>query len=248
MKPFKKWCNSVGLAANKFHEDKTGKDFLVEFPLDENARDIHEAPITARIQVESTDKKRRKEQITVSNLKRLATELGPSFIVFIEFNGKDDPHKAFLIHIDNQWTTKILKRVQQANNPSPNKNKKKKKPKEGKRGPKKQEQAGPALHQKTITVKYDKTDKLPKPNGESLKAAIEAAVPQGMHKYAEDKKKHLESTGYEDGYGTFKFSVADERNISGLIDVSLGLKDCVEVKDHAFRHRHQERRIPPAHR
>ena len=33
---FKKWCNSVGLAANKFHEDKTGKDFLVEFPLDAN--------------------------------------------------------------------------------------------------------------------------------------------------------------------------------------------------------------------
>ena len=33
---FKKWCNSVGLAANKFHEDKTGKDFLVEFPLDQS--------------------------------------------------------------------------------------------------------------------------------------------------------------------------------------------------------------------
>ena len=28
---FKKWCNSVGLAANKFHEDKTGKDFLSSF-------------------------------------------------------------------------------------------------------------------------------------------------------------------------------------------------------------------------
>ena len=35
---FKKWCNSVGLAANKFHEDKTGKDFLVEFPLGSQER------------------------------------------------------------------------------------------------------------------------------------------------------------------------------------------------------------------
>ena len=53
---FTKWCNSVGLAANKFHEDKTGKDFLVAFPLDANAKHIHEAPITARVQVKSTDK------------------------------------------------------------------------------------------------------------------------------------------------------------------------------------------------
>ena len=52
---FKKWCYSVGLAANKFHEDKTGKDFLVEFPLDENAKHTHEAPVTARVQVKSTD-------------------------------------------------------------------------------------------------------------------------------------------------------------------------------------------------
>ena len=126
--------------------------------------------------------------------------------------------------------------MQEANNPSPKKNsKKKKKPRTGKRGPKKKkEQTGPALHQKTITVKYNKTNKLSKPNGKSLKAAIEAAVPQGMHQYAEDKKKHLESTGYEEGYGTFQFSVEDERNISGLIDVSLGLKDCVEVKDPTF--------------
>ena len=65
---FKKWCDSVGLAANKFHEDKTGKDFLVEFPLDANAKHIHEAPITARVQIKSTDKKRRKEQITFINL------------------------------------------------------------------------------------------------------------------------------------------------------------------------------------
>ena len=77
-----------GKVTNKFHEDKTGKDFLVEFPLDANAKNIHEAPITACVQVKSTDKKRRKEQITVSNLKRLATELGPSFIVFIEHNGR----------------------------------------------------------------------------------------------------------------------------------------------------------------
>ena len=82
---FTKWCNSVGLAANKFHEDKTGKDFLVEFPLDASAKHIHEAPITARVQVKSTDKKRRKWQVKVSNLKRLATELGP---LFIEFNGR----------------------------------------------------------------------------------------------------------------------------------------------------------------
>ena len=99
------------LAANKFHEDKTGKDFLVEFPLDANAKHIHKAPTTARIQVKSTDDRRRKWQVKVSNLKRLATELGPSFIVFIEFDGKDHPKKAFLVHIDDQWVTKILKRV-----------------------------------------------------------------------------------------------------------------------------------------
>ena len=57
---FKKWCNSVGLAAKKFYEDKTGKEFRVEFPLDPNSKHIHEAPITARFQVKSTDDRRRK--------------------------------------------------------------------------------------------------------------------------------------------------------------------------------------------
>lgn len=232
---FKKWCNGVGLAANKFHEDKTGKDFLVEFPFDESAKHIHEAPITARVQVKSTDKGRRKEQITVSNLKRLATELGPSFIVFIEFDGKDNPTEAFVVHVDDDWTTKILKRVQEVNNPSSAiKKKKKKKSKKGKRGPKKKQQDGPALNKTKMTVSYDESNKILQPNGESLRSAIEAAVPQGMHKYVEDKKKHLESTGYEDGYGTFKFSVEGERDISGLIDLSLGLKESVEVKDPIF--------------
>jgi len=192
-------------------------------------------PRTSTTRLSSTDKQRRKESITVSNLKRLATDPGPSFIVFIEFGREDDPKDAYIVHIDEQWIPKILKRVQERNNPfSVGKKKKKKKLKKGKRGPKKKQQVGPALNKTTISVKYDESNRLNQPNGQSLKAAIEAAVPHNMQKYIEDKKRHLESTGFEDGYGTVKFSVEGEQDISGLIDLSLGLKDSLKVKDPIF--------------
>ena len=81
-------CNSVGLIANGSKIDKTGWDFIVEFPENINngiLADMEPAPLECRIQVKSTDKKDRKVQINLKNMNRLVKAPMPSFICLIEF-------------------------------------------------------------------------------------------------------------------------------------------------------------------
>ena len=51
---FEAWCNSIGLTANKSQVDKTGWDYLVEFPIDHDnslPADLIPKAIECRIQV-----------------------------------------------------------------------------------------------------------------------------------------------------------------------------------------------------
>jgi len=231
---FGKWCDSVGIDANASDVDKTGWDFVIELPFEEGAKHIHDSAVEARVQVKSTDKKPGEVQIKLSNLRRLATAPCPTFIVFLEFDGEDDPQRAYLVHIDEQLINKILRRIQKDLNPvkkgKGKKRKKGKSKKPRKRKPKKKSSAV-QLHKKKVTVKYKEKHQLKKPNGKSLKSALLDAVPKGLQKYVDAKLRHLESTGFEDGYGLVNFTVEGEENLSKLIDVSLGLDDLVEVKD-----------------
>lgn len=107
------WCRREGLTINPSIVDKTGWDYLVEFPFSSSptTMNLHKSAPECKIQVKATDSKNRKLAIKLSNLRRLATSKTPTFIVFIEFSGKNHPENIFVVHLDSRLIFNILKRV-----------------------------------------------------------------------------------------------------------------------------------------
>src|SRR5690554_79287 len=89
---FKLMCETAGIVANPSLTDAYGWDFNVEFP----CSDKHDSslnpmliasPIECKVQVKATRTERKKVQVKLSNLKRMALYPLPSFFFFIEYNG-----------------------------------------------------------------------------------------------------------------------------------------------------------------
>ncbi len=202
-------CAEVGLIPNGSQIDKTGWDFFVEFPFDSglSPQEIHKSAYECKVQVKATDKSDRKLSITLSNLRRLITAQMPAFFIFIEFDGKSSAQRAFVVHVDNNLITKVLKRLHQIEQ-SDQENK---------------------FHKRTMTIHYDNTNRLDKLNGDCLKNCFLSYIGNNIAEYIANKKSYLESTGYEDGFAQLTFSTEGEENLNALIDMSLGIKNEVEV-------------------
>lgn len=208
---FSLWCADGGLIPNGSKIDKTGWDFIVEFPFNSglSTRELHKSPLECKVQVKATDHKKRKLSITLSNLRRLATAQMPAFFVFIEFDGKDTAQRAFLVHIDNSFISKILKRlrqIEQSNNDE-------------------------SLSKRTMTISYNEDHLLYELNGSGLREGIRTHIGDDLAGYIANKKAHLESTGFEGGGGRMTFTTEGEENLSKLIDVSLGIEKEVEISN-----------------
>ncbi|MBS4018326.1 MAG: hypothetical protein KGZ68_08835, partial [Dechloromonas sp.] len=206
---FNLWCAQAGLTANGSKVDKTGWDFFVEFPFAERVAptQIHAPAIECKVQVKATDKTDRKLSIKLSNLRRLITAPMPAFFVFIEFDKKDVAQRAFLVHVDEGLISKTLKRIHELENVS----------------------GCFDHHKRSLTIHYGPENEIPSLRGESLKRKIEEYVPSGMSAYMANKRQHLESTGFENGFAQITFSTEGETNLTDLIDVSIGLKQSVQI-------------------
>jgi len=206
---FTLWCADAGLIPNGSQIDKTGWDFFVEFPLssDVSTHEIHKAAFECKVQVKATDQNKGKLSITLSNLRRLITAQMPAFFVFIEFNGEDAAQRAFVVHIDNDLITKVLKRLHQLEQSDENNN----------------------FNKRTMTIHYDDSHLVAKLNGEGLKQSLLTHIGNNIAEYIAIKKAHLESTGYEDGFGQITFNTEGEDNLKALIDVSLGIEKQVDI-------------------
>ena len=213
---FRLWCNQAGLTANDSKVDRTGWDYLVEFSIPPKASPtaLHLPAIECKVQVKATDNKSRKVPIALSNLRRLATAQMPTFVIVLEFDKKDVAQRAFLVHIDEEMITKILKRLHE------------------------REIIKESFdhHKSSMQICYGEKNEIPYLNGESLKASIERFVPNGMSAYVANKNKHLASTGFEKGYAHVTFSTDGEQGAIDLIDVSIGLKQSVKISNFTSFH------------
>lgn len=206
---FSLWCADVGLIPNGSQIDKTGWDFFVEFPFDSNLspQDIHKSAFECKVQVKATDKNDRKLSITLSNLRRLITAQMPAFFVFIEFDKKEVAQRAYVVHVDNDLISKVLKRLHEIEQSENSNN----------------------LNKRTMTIHYDDSNLLKIPNGDSLKSCFLGHIGDDSSEYIANKKSHLESTGYENGFAQITFTTEGEENLKSLIDVSLGIEQEVEI-------------------
>lgn len=207
---FQGWCAKDGISYNASVIDETGWDFYLEIPASIRGKtpEIHDAAIECKVQVKATDRRAGKWSIKLSNLKKLATAPMPAFFMFIEFDGKSHPVRAFLVHIDMALITQILTRVY------------------------KEEQLNQSFnhHAKSMTINYKKLDEIAINEGAFLRDAIERHVGQ-MHEYVQTKQAHLKSTGFEGGAVTVNFSADGAESLQDLIDVSIGAKKSVNVSN-----------------
>lgn len=206
---FVSWCAQSGLIPNKSHVDKTGWDFHVEFPFSTgiSAAEVHKPAIECKVQVKATDLTKRTLPIKLSNLRRLVTAQIPAFFIFLEYDNKDSPQRAFLLHVDFPLITKVLARIHKFD----------------------QYDEPVKLHKRTLSVSYDESHEISVSDRNSIRDAIVSYVGGDLSEYVKRKKEHLDSTGYESGMGNIKFTTEGEANLESLIDVSLGIKNHVEI-------------------
>lgn len=201
---FGHWCASAGLTANNSHVDQTGWDYFVEFDFSAKSQTmysaIHDAAFECKVQVKSTDKKDRKLQIKLSNLRRLVTAPMPAFFVFIEFDGKENPQRVFVVHINEAISHQVLERLDDSERKGQTEN----------------------LHKKSMTVKYDESHMLSEATGEELKRSMVKCMGTSMASYVAKKNEFLQGAGFEDGYAHGVFASEGPENIEKLIDMSIG--------------------------
>lgn len=208
---FASWCAQEGLIANGSKIDKTGWDFFLEFPISPviTPNQLHKSAVNCKVQVKATDKRDKKLAITISNLRQLATSQMPSFYVFLEFDGKNEVQKAFILHLDNNIIYSILERIHKIEQDNKENN----------------------LNKRTMTLKYDESNELKLLNGQNLKENLLAYIGENYSKYINEKANFLETCGFEDGYGTIQFSLSGEDSIKKIIDLSLGLEEELDIEN-----------------
>jgi hypothetical protein len=212
-KTLSKWCVNVDIIATRPDEDERGWDFLLEFPLDNEQtylKDQLATPIECKVQVKSSNQDKNSDGITISNLHTLVRNPLPVFFLFMEFDGQTDPERTYLVHLDQELASKILKRVRELTL-------------EGK---------GDHLNKHEMNIQYPESTRLDCNDGRTLKLCIEQHLSMGMGAYQQDKAQWIESVGYEEG--NYQVCIK-HRSVSDLVDLSIGVRDELVI-DHCAIH------------
>ena len=131
----------------------------------------------------------------------------PAFFVFIEFDGTNTAQRGFIVHVDNELISKVLKRLHELE----------------------QSDKDNSFNKRTMTIHYNESHLIENLNGNCLKKALLNHIGDNMAEYIANKKSHLESTGFEDGFAHFTFTTENEDNLKKLIDVSIGIEEEADI-------------------
>lgn len=210
-KAFSYWCSEEGLIANKSEPDKTGWDFLVEFPFNSRNNDeiidVHVAPYQCKVQIKATDKTGKAIPVKLSNLKRQATDPLPAFFVFIEFDKTTTAQNAYVVHVDNNLISKILKTIHEIEQSDQRNN----------------------FNKRTMSIPYETNNIMKNLNGKYLKEILIKHIGDNMEEYIVKKNNHLKTTGYEENSVQVKFELKGEKGIQKLLDLSLGIEQDADI-------------------
>lgn len=206
---FANLCAEGGLVVNKSTTDVFGWDYLVEFPFDGklNALNLHDSAIECKIQIKATDGDKKKVQVTVSSLRRLATAQMPAFFVFLDYDKKDTYQRVYLAHVDQDLIYRTLKKIRELENKG----------------------GLDRLNKATLVIKYNSINHIEPTNGLALKNEILKHIPKGMDAYISSKKSYLDRCGFEESAARMNITSNGIENMRDLVDVSLGLKKSASI-------------------
>jgi len=207
-----RWCHSTDLIVNKsLISDKSGWDHIIDFPFDIGISqgEVHASAYQCKVQVKATQAKNKKVQIKLSNLRRMATDPIPNFILFLEYDKDLKLEAAYLSYIDKPLIKRIIEKVHNLTTKAS-----------------KQELK---LHKKNMTIKFEPHHLLTSPSGITLKAKIQEYVGKDFQQCVVNKKEYLENVGFDGSPNRMTFTTIGKDNLEKLIDISLGREDSVEI-------------------
>lgn len=174
---FVKWSGQIkNFTVNKSEFDHEGWDFIVQLPFPKIESDLPLDRRTSRIecliQVKGIETPQTRISIKLSNWEKLVISSLPTFFLVMDYGKHNDPQKAFLVHVNERWIAKVLKRLREL-----------------------RPDDAIHLHQKTLDLTWNEDDALPELSGSGLIAAIKFHVGENMDTYCQQKIKHREIAG-----------------------------------------------------
>jgi hypothetical protein len=209
---FRELCAEARLVSNEAGRDRTGWDFIIEFPfiqaIEQGSLDIRPTPLSCHVQVKTILTTTPDISMRLSSAERLAKEVKPTFIYV--FRTTDFVHfdESYLIHIWKKSLGVILRRLRL------------------------EESRGNCskINRQEISMSVKRYGTPLDPTGIALRAALEAACGQNLREYTTRKTEQLRSLGYEPTpiKGTLRFRQL--RDLDELVEVFLGLRRNVEIE------------------
>jgi hypothetical protein len=208
---FKEICADAKLICNQSDRDRTGWDFIVEFPFETPMGlpaplEARKTPLSCHVQVKTLLEKNDRFQLRLSSAERLAKELKPAFIYVFKMNNRLEFTGSFLIHVLDEPLGKVLRRLRKedaARNPAPNK--------------------------KSISLSAKSDGQPIQPTGDALRNALISACGPDLHAYARRKADQLEKLGFEERPYQLRMTV--RATLDDMVDVFLGLKKEVQASN-----------------
>jgi hypothetical protein len=195
---FSEFCSRAGVTRNKSAQDRTGWDYLIEFPpaaLRDAPADLRPVEASAQVQVKSKRTGQASVALKLSNALRFAKNPLPCFVVLFLATGGSEPIRVFAKHFWEREINQALKRAREAH-----------------------AQGREDLNNLTMTLRFAAEDE----HGGDLMAWMAAAIALHGDRYADVKGALARTLGFEEGafHGNLRFNIAD---LGALIDHQIGL-------------------------
>lgn len=168
-----------GLTVNKSSRDRSGWDFLVQFPISEDASDRldRRRSLPCYVQLKSTAIVGPSSvRMSLSMAEELAKLPAQSLLIVFKLDPSGNPKCGYLIHLINEELERILLRLTEA-----------------------QIGDGSPLHKQTVSFDYHKIGRRFDLTPEGLRTAIQESAGGDPTAYVQEKQRQLAQAGYEDG-------------------------------------------------
>lgn len=201
---FSRLCSRAGVTRNKSTQDRTGWDYLIEFPAEVVSgvpADLQPPITSARVQVKSKADGKPYVSLKLSNALRFAKSSDTCFLVLYLATGGNEPVRIFARHF---WRDEIEAALRRARNAH-------------------QEGRDDNLHKLTIRYGFTDADEY----GDKLISWMESVV-SGRTLYAHEKIALARNIGFEEGHihGSVSFALED---LEALVDHQIGLRSTAPV-------------------
>jgi hypothetical protein len=200
---FKELCADAKLTCNPSSRDRTGWDFIVEFPFEDTNEiitfDKRNSALSCHIQLKTILSTTDRISVRLSTAERLAKEPKPTFIYILRVDKNLKFIDSYYFHITGTVLSKILKRLRTEQNKKTQ------------------------INKLQISFKISDGHKL-QTTGSALRSELSNSIGNNLHTYIDKKNKVLSTLGFKQHPITLKIS-SPHTSKDDIVDAFLGLKD-----------------------